>query len=711
MTAWQKRARLGLALIGVLVIVLVAVSVRKGPPAAANETVQRVDPKAVSESSGVRLTQSTGLKVPGVVDAERTLLYEDGSMKLIGPKVTTDRAGRQFVITGKEGRIGRDQSRVTMKGDVKLASSDGLTAEAREASFNRAEGIVRAPGPVSFTKGAIAGTSVGMTFDQNRDVLWLLDQAHVKVAPGQKSGGGADVTAGAAGYARRDKYMRFERSVRLLREDRTIEADNAMAYLTDDESRVESLELRGHSRIAVKGAAEGGLQQMASDEMNLRYGPDGETLEHALLSGDAVIQIAGTGGAPGRRIAGRYVDITFGAGGELSAMVARDRVELTLPAAKDTPARAIKSATMEGTGEPGKGLTASRFEGGVEFREQSAPDRVRIARARTLEIAMAPGSGEIEEARFSGSTRLEDGALRASAANGRYQIGKGVLELTGSEGPNDPRVRNERLTVDARRIDLTFEGTRLVATGEVRSVIAPAPKSADPKASKDHVPGMLKNDQPVNVTSASLDYEGSRSFATYTGNARLWQADTTIQGETIVIDETTGDLKASSPEGSVVRSAFTLEQVDQKTNQPTKVPSVASGQTMHYEDALHRATYTTNAHVNGPQGDLHARKIELYFVESGGSLDRAEGYEQVKLLSEGRNATGSRMTYFAADERYLMSGAPVTIIEECRVTTGKTLTFFRSTDRIIVDGNEEIRTLTRNNPSSAAATCSQARPQ
>jgi lipopolysaccharide export system protein LptA len=450
---------------------------------------------------------------------------------------------------------------------------------------------------------------------------------------------------------------------------------------------------------------------MASQDMNLRYGPDGETLEHALLSGGAAIEIAGTGGVAGRRIAGRYVDVTFGPTGDLSALVARDHVELTLPGTKDTPARVIRSTTMEGTGEPGKGLTASRFEGGVEFREQQAPDRVRVARAHTLEVAMAPGSGEIEDARFSGSTRFEDGALRASAADGTYQVNKGILALTGSEGPNGPRVRNERLTVDAKRIDLTFEGTKLVATGEVRSVIAPSPKSADPKAAKEHVPGMLKNDQPVNVTSASLDYDGSRSFATYTGSARLWQADTTIQGETIIIDENTGDLKASSPAGSLVRSAFTLEQVDQKTNQPTKVPSVASGQDMHYEDALHRATYTTEAHVNGPQGDLRATKIELYFVESGGSLERAEGYEKVKLLSEGRTATGARMTYFAAEERYLMSGTPVTIVEECRVTTGKTLTFFRSTDRIIVDGNEEIRTLTRNNPSGAAATCSQARPQ
>ena len=205
------------------------------------------------------------------------------------------------------------------------------------------------------------------------------------------------------------------------------------------------------------------------------------------------------------------------------------------------------------------------------------------------------------------------------------------------------------------------------------------------------------------ITGAALDYDGRRSFATYTGGSRLWQGtDTVIQGDTIVLDEHSGDLKAS---GSV-RSTFVLEQTDQKTQQPTKVPSIATSKDLHYEDALRRATYTTNAHVTGPQGDCHAERIELYFIEGGGSLERAEAYRSVKLVTDARTSTGDRMTYFAADERYVMVGAPVRIVEECRETTAKTLTFWRSTDRILADGNEEIRTLTKK-----GGTCAEPRPE
>ena len=54
------------------------------------------------------------------------------------------------------------------------------------------------------------------------------------------------------------------------------------------------------------------------------------------------------------------------------------------------------------------------------------------------------------------------------------------------------------------------------------------------------------------------------------------------------------------------------------------------------------------------------------------------------------------MTYTAADERYIVTGAPVSIVDQCgRETIGKTLTFLKATDTIDVDGNERIRTQTK----------------
>src|SRR5207342_8130 len=104
-------------------------------------------------------------------------------------------------------------------------------------------------------------------------------------------------------------------------------------------------------------------------------------------------------------------------------------------------------------------------------------------------------------------------------------------------------------------------------------------------------------------------------------------------------------------------------------------------------------TYTTDAHMVGPQGDLRAVKIELYMVEGGGSLDRVEAYDQVNVKTDERTGTGTRLTYLAPDEKYILTGTPTRVVEteNCRVTTGKSVTFWRGTDRILVDGLRQVR--------------------
>jgi lipopolysaccharide transport protein LptA len=207
------------------------------------------------------------------------------------------------------------------------------------------------------------------------------------------------------------------------------------------------------------------------------------------------------------------------------------------------------------------------------------------------------------------------------------------------------------------------------------------------------MPGMLKDDQPAYVTAPALDYDGENGKAIYTGGARLWQGDTAINGEKITIDESTGDLYANTN----VRTSSIMEQLDSKTQQKKRVPTIASSQDMHYEDDLRRATYTTNAHVNGPQGDLRGVKIEMYMIEGASELERVEAYDNVNIKTDVRTATGARMTYLAKTEEYHLKGEPVNVIEECRQTTCKSLTFWRSTDRILCDGSDEKRTLAKSN--------------
>jgi lipopolysaccharide export system protein LptA len=104
----------------------------------------------------------------------------------------------------------------------------------------------------------------------------------------------------------------------------------------------------------------------------------------------------------------------------------------------------------------------------------------------------------------------------------------------------------------------------------------------------------------------------------------------------------------------------------------------------------------TDAHMSGPEGDMSAAKIDLYLKESGDELERAEAFEKVTLREQSRETKGAKMIYTTANETYVITGAPVTILDQCkRETVGKTLTFNKGTDRIVVDGNAQIRTQTK----------------
>src|SRR5881394_722722 len=105
-TTWQRKARLVIAIAAVALAVTVVLAFRKREPIAAVPTTALADPKAIVESARgftFRLNRSQELVR---VDYETASNYADGSAKVTGVKITTERAGgRRFVVTGKHGDI------------------------------------------------------------------------------------------------------------------------------------------------------------------------------------------------------------------------------------------------------------------------------------------------------------------------------------------------------------------------------------------------------------------------------------------------------------------------------------------------------------------------------------------------------------------------------------------------------------------------------
>ena len=78
-----------------------------------------------------------------------------------------------------------------------------------------------------------------------------------------------------------------------------------------------------------------------------------------------------------------------------------------------------------------------------------------------------------------------------------------------------------------------------------------------------------------------MDYDGAAGVATYTGSAKLWQDQTQVQGDVIVVDDRSGNLTARGH----VRSVMFFDKTDAKTKKKQAVQTTATGDTMVYEEA------------------------------------------------------------------------------------------------------------------------------
>ncbi len=696
MTTWQRRLRAAIAVFGVGFAILVYFAIREGrPPAAADAPVSRVDRAAAAESIGGEALQLKGTQQEFRVEYDRSLSYPDGRQRMIGARVfVTERAGRAYTLTGVEAEVGAGEDRIDFRGGVTLKSDDGLEAQAPEATYTQSEGVMRASGGAAFSEGRVSGRSSRLTYDKNRDVLWMLDEAALDMAPDSAGDSPVHIESANAGLARRDHYARFDGGFTLRHGARELHSEVATAYLSEDQSKVQVLEMRGQASVAGLGAETGALRSMRADAINVEFAEDGRTLRGATLAEHASIDVGSASGDP-RRIAARWIELRLADDGvTVTTLSARDDVRLDLPAEGTQGAKTLLAATLAASGEGGAGLSAATLTGGVEYRETPPGAKAtRLARADTMRLTMEAGFGSVDDARFEGTFSFEEDQVRAQAAEASYQVSDGVIALSGADPASgaNPRVTDGRAAIEGARVTLTLQGRKVSAEEKVRTVLLPMAGAAASGGAAQKRSSMLEANAPVYAASDSLSYDGDARRASFKGSARLWQGDTAIQGDELTIDDATGNLAARGQ----VRSTLMLETSAAAEGTGGRRPTIARADSLTYDEAGRKVSYLRNAQVSGPQGDLRAGRVEVVLSASGKGLGRVEAYTSVALQEGDRQATGERLTYHDAEGKYTMEGAPVRILAQCRDIAGRTLTFFRSADTIIVDGNQEIRTQTK----------------
>src|SRR5262245_10068677 len=280
MTSWQKRLRVGLAIFGILFAGFVYRSLGERRVAGPVRPAERTDRNAIIETRNAEAQQVRGTEQDFEIKSERTLTYEDNSLKHINPVITVHREGRVYVVSAKEASAGPNQVELQLKGSVKISVSDGFELMTDSGTFNQNESIARAPGAMTFKKGHMSGSGSNATYNQKDDVLNIAESAKIVVIEdnGKTSFDGA---AGSALLDRTQDILFLESKVHVLRDTQVIDADKLMARLSPNEDVITAMELRGNANV--KGGS-GPLDSMQADAIDLSYNEDGTLLQRVQLN-------------------------------------------------------------------------------------------------------------------------------------------------------------------------------------------------------------------------------------------------------------------------------------------------------------------------------------------------------------------------------------------------------------------------------------------
>jgi lipopolysaccharide export system protein LptA len=286
--------------------------------------------------------------------------------------------------------------------------------------------------------------------------------------------------------------------------------------------------------------------------------------------------------------------------------------------------------------------------------------------------------GAIETANFTGGFAFEQGALRAVSPEAAYDLRNGTLNLFGKVAGKPPSIRNARVDLrQADTIDVTLTPLKIAAAGKVQAVFAAGQEEGERGAS------VFNQQEDIVVVCDKLTFDESSGAGTYTGSpARVFQdSGNQIRGDVIAMNEKSGTLTAK---GSVLTS-LPIAATD---GDGAKGNSTGRAGQFEFDDAKRRALYSTDAQLDGAQGNLQAQRIELTLADQGNELRQLDARGGIVVFVEDRKATGDTLVYHPSDERYVLNGAPVRLLRGCQESAGRTLTFYRGSERVIVDGNE-----------------------
>ena len=618
--------------------------------------------------------------------------------------------------------------------------------------FLQKERTASTDGMIEFAAGGLSGNALGASYDSNLGVLVLRSAVQLS---GLRGGAGREhsvvLTAARAEMDRDENVVQLEgpRYVSAgLPGAQTLTAERARVYL-NPQGDPERVEAQGHvvldadrrGRIAAdrleaelmtsgllrNGHLSGGVRMIEDVAARHRQG-QGEDLFMSFdaMGRPATARIAGGVkfreiiGTSNRELTAEKVELAFTRGGGHSSILRSaiasgpDGAHLQLtnakPTAHGTTAVGVRAdllkARFEGsvlTGLDGMGNTlverVNLDPGGIVESKETSTGKVLLmdlksdGKGRT-ELARATQRGAVQAQReVAAKAGGVPGLEHSRADEAVYEADADLLTLTGAV-----QISDAESALLAEHVELRRGDDDATAEGNVRVTYEEPAK-----------PGAR---EPVHVMAAQALTRKATGVTVFTAAAgervRMWEAGSQLEAPVLEVSRAGKSLFAHGVgDGVDVRAILAGAADDSKTKQEGSESVRIVSQQMRYSDATRQAEFSGHVRMDR-DGTMRAPKVTVFLVKPaepdagvraaravtmpGGQVEHVVAEGGVEITQPGRNASGERLVYSAADRTFVLTGTrttPPRLTDEARGTiTGASLRFRSGDDSVVISGSD-----------------------
>lgn len=732
--------------VAIALAVLVVYLQRRRSGIAGEKNVKAVPASVAQQSAGFTFSRNIGAQALFTIHAEQATQYKEQNRSLlenVSIKIFGAHGERDDSVRADECSYEPDTGSIRCHGVVQITlrnantragvsanakNGDALQLQTNDILFERDSGKVSTDNPVALDFRDGQGSADGVLYDPETENVTLEKNVQLKIAARKNARGAVSAvnwTGASLEFERKENLLRVSGPVRAEQDGRVLRAGEMELQL---DSQMHPAEARANGNPEITATNERGAMKFASGRMTGEFSRSGalekitaadgargswsKTAKNGAAKSDFSAQMAelllsenhgaiepqellargnvNASMAEGdirRKLATDALQMNFARneGGRGSHMVRAETLapaEITSDDAKESSR--IHGGKLEAAFNAQSELKALEGSSGIEITRTLAgkPPQTSSAQRFSAEFAR---SGEWESIHEQGEVRFSENGRSGRADAASFSRAKNEATLTGAASVEDA---DSRLQAQTIRINQT--------TGEVHA----SGKVVASYFGKNKTGGALTN--AVNISADEMDGTGatksaaSNGHAVFSGNARMWQAMSVLQADTIELWQSEQRAEArGNVRGEFVEAA--QKSASQKTKSGAGAPVLWHVQAakVDYSNNTGKMEWSGRVKAHSREGAISSDTLELSFSTDANNkqtLQRALASGGVRIEQNGRTGTAERGEYIASEGKFVLSGGQPTIADASgNRTTGRELTFFLANDSIVVDSGRKAK--------------------